>query len=95
MNSHPEFEFDGFSKDMCRSMIAMLDVDRSGKLGAEEFKILWLDIQTWKVSGQKTNKQTNKTNRFNSEFVDLAVVDNNVLMCRTRTSYTIVTKAAA
>lgn len=45
-----EFEFEGFSKDMCRSMIAMLDVDRSGKLGAEEFKILWIDIQTWKNS---------------------------------------------
>jgi len=43
-----EFEFDGFSKDVCRSMIAMLDVDRSGKLGADEFKVLWIDIQTWK-----------------------------------------------
>jgi len=45
-----EFEFEGFSKDVCRSMIAMLDVDRSGKLGPDEFKILWLDIQTWKNS---------------------------------------------
>jgi hypothetical protein len=30
-------------------MIAMLDSDHSGKLGYEEFKILWRDIQTWKV----------------------------------------------
>jgi len=32
-------------------MIAMLDSDHSGKLGYEEFKLLWRDIQTWKVLG--------------------------------------------
>lgn len=46
--SSEEFAFDGFSKDVCRSMIAMLDTDHSGKLGFEEFKKLWSDIQTWK-----------------------------------------------
>lgn len=30
-------------------MVAMLDKDMSGKLGLEEFKKLWQDIQTWKV----------------------------------------------
>lgn len=39
----------GFSKDVCRSMIAMMDWDRSGKLGFEEFKKLWIDIRQWKV----------------------------------------------
>jgi len=39
----------GFSKDVCRSMIAMMDWDRSGKLGFEEFKSLWIDIRHWKV----------------------------------------------
>ncbi|XP_057376387.1 calpain-B-like isoform X2 [Daphnia carinata] len=43
-----EFVFEGFSKDVCRSMIAMLDQDHSGKLGLDEFKKLWSDIQTWK-----------------------------------------------
>ncbi|KAF2359806.1 Peptidase C2 calpain large subunit domain III [Trinorchestia longiramus] len=43
-----EFEFDGFSKDICRSMISMMDVDRSGKLGLREFIRLWTDIRTWK-----------------------------------------------
>lgn len=40
---------EGFSKDICRSMVAMLDVDHSGKLGFEEFKALWNDIKNWRV----------------------------------------------
>ncbi|XP_043472787.1 calpain-A-like isoform X2 [Leptopilina heterotoma] len=39
----------GFSKDICRSMVAMLDVDHSGKLGFEEFKSLWNDIRNWRA----------------------------------------------
>lgn len=39
----------GFPKDVCRSMVAMMDADRSGKLGYEEFKELWVDIRNWKV----------------------------------------------
>lgn len=39
----------GFSKDVCRSMVAMLDTDHSGKLGFEEFKTLWNDIRKWRV----------------------------------------------
>lgn len=40
----------GFSKDICRSMVAMLDFDKSGKLGYEEFKELWKRICIWKVN---------------------------------------------
>ncbi|XP_038108529.1 calpain-A isoform X6 [Culex quinquefasciatus] len=40
---------DGFSKDVCRSMVAMLDVDQSGKLGFEEFQTLLTDISKWKA----------------------------------------------
>lgn len=43
-----ETKNEGFSKDVCRSMVAMMDVDRSGKLGFEEFKALWIDIRHWK-----------------------------------------------
>lgn len=43
-------ESQGFSKDICRSMVAMLDTDHSGKLGLEEFKVLINDIAKWKVS---------------------------------------------
>lgn len=40
---------EGFSKDVCRSMVAMMDTDASGKLGFEEFKQLLTDIATWKA----------------------------------------------
>ncbi|KAG5888431.1 hypothetical protein JTB14_020206 [Gonioctena quinquepunctata] len=43
-----ELKFDGFSKDICRSMVAMLDTDRSGKLGYQEFTNLWSSILQWK-----------------------------------------------
>lgn len=43
-----ETKEEGFSKDVCRSMIAMMDVDRSGKLGFEEFKNLWINVKHWK-----------------------------------------------
>ncbi|XP_018306166.1 calpain-B isoform X4 [Mycetomoellerius zeteki] len=39
----------GFSKDICRSMVAMLDADHSGKLGFEEFKTLWNDVRKWRA----------------------------------------------
>ncbi|XP_058982142.1 calpain-A isoform X3 [Musca domestica] len=45
MTATPE----GFSKDICRSMVAMLDVDKSGKLGLEEFEALLTDIAKWKA----------------------------------------------
>lgn len=39
----------GFAKEVCRSMVAMMDADHSGKLGYEEFKVLWTDIRRWRV----------------------------------------------
>lgn len=44
-----EMHNEGFSKDICRSMVAMLDNDHSGKLGFDEFKTLWTDIKNWRV----------------------------------------------
>ncbi|KAL5286408.1 CAPN1 family protein [Megaselia abdita] len=43
------YESGGFSKDVCRSMVAMLDADQSGKLGFEEFEALLTDIAKWKA----------------------------------------------
>ncbi|KAJ8678899.1 hypothetical protein QAD02_014686 [Eretmocerus hayati] len=44
-----EMNNEGFSKDICRSMVSMLDKDHSGKLGFEEFKSLWTDIRNWRA----------------------------------------------
>jgi len=51
-----EFVFDGFGKEVCRSMVAMMDEDRTGKLGHSEFKTLWTDIQIWKNTFQKYDR---------------------------------------
>uniref|UniRef100_A0A4W3H306 EF-hand domain-containing protein n=1 Tax=Callorhinchus milii TaxID=7868 RepID=A0A4W3H306_CALMI len=40
---------DGFSLESCRSMVAVMDSDSTGKLGFEEFKYLWSKIKKWQV----------------------------------------------
>ncbi|XP_070491608.1 calpain-A isoform X2 [Chironomus tepperi] len=58
-------ESQGFSKDICRSMVAMLDVDHSGKLGLEEFKTLLNDIVKWKTVFKLYDRDhTNKLNGY-------------------------------
>lgn len=56
-----ELQIQRFSKDVCRSLVAMLDFDRSGKLGIEEFKTLLKEINQWKVSIE-TENLTEKNN---------------------------------
>uniref|UniRef100_A0A0B7AEW7 Calpain-3 n=1 Tax=Arion vulgaris TaxID=1028688 RepID=A0A0B7AEW7_9EUPU len=43
-----EFAFSGFGINCARSMVAMHDGDLSGKLGYDEFKVLWDDLRRWK-----------------------------------------------
>lgn len=59
-----EFKFDGFSVDTCRSLVAMKDVDRSGKLGYDEFKKLWSDLRIWKAAFK--DHDDDKSGNFNS-----------------------------
>ncbi|XP_049291846.1 calpain-A-like isoform X1 [Anopheles funestus] len=55
----------GFSKDACRSMVAMLDEDGSGKLGLMEFQKLLADIARWKgVFKQYDNDQSGRISPF-------------------------------
>ncbi|XP_320457.4 calpain-A isoform X1 [Anopheles gambiae] len=55
----------GFSKDACRSMVAMLDEDGSGKLGLAEFQKLLADIARWKgVFKQYDTDQSGRISPF-------------------------------
>ncbi|XP_033832894.1 calpain small subunit 1-like [Periophthalmus magnuspinnatus] len=42
-----EIGTDGFSIETCRSMVAVMDSDSTGKLGFHEFKFLWGNIKKW------------------------------------------------
>nr|DBA15650.1 TPA: hypothetical protein GDO54_003124 [Pyxicephalus adspersus] len=44
---HKDLKTEGFSIDTCRSMVAVMDSDGTGKLGFEEFKYLWNNIKKW------------------------------------------------
>ncbi|KAI0207977.1 Calpain small subunit 1 [Lamellibrachia satsuma] len=59
-----EFKFEGFAEDTCRGMVAMMDVDQSGKLGYDEFRILWSGVKLWKTVFKKFDKDQSGT--FNS-----------------------------
>ncbi|KAI4469990.1 calpain [Holotrichia oblita] len=37
-----------FSNEVCKSLLAMLDVDQSGELSLSELQALWKDVQHWK-----------------------------------------------
>uniref|UniRef100_A0A8C7IJR3 Calpain small subunit 1-like n=1 Tax=Oncorhynchus kisutch TaxID=8019 RepID=A0A8C7IJR3_ONCKI len=45
-----DLKTDGFSIESCRSMVAVMDSDSTGKLGFHEFKFLWNNIKKWQVT---------------------------------------------
>ncbi|XP_067875269.1 calpain small subunit 1b [Heterodontus francisci] len=46
---HADLKTDGFSLESCRSMVAVMDADSTGRLGFEEFKYLWNKIKLWQA----------------------------------------------
>ncbi|XP_046974269.1 calpain-A-like [Vanessa cardui] len=44
-----ELQGEGFSENVCKRMIEMLDKDASGSLGFKEFKSLWIDLRQWRA----------------------------------------------
>ncbi|XP_064623466.1 calpain-A-like [Lineus longissimus] len=48
-----QFDFGGFSLETCRSMVSLMDVDESGKLGCEEFVDLYELITLWQRAFRK------------------------------------------
>ncbi|XP_060941607.1 calpain small subunit 1a [Limanda limanda] len=47
IGKHGDLKTDGFSIESCRSMVAVMDSDSTGKLGFHEFKHLWNNIKKW------------------------------------------------
>ncbi|XP_033848939.3 calpain small subunit 1-like [Acipenser ruthenus] len=45
IGKHGDLKTDGFSIESCRSMVAVMDSDSTGKLGFHEFKHLWNNIK--------------------------------------------------
>ncbi|XP_037543950.1 calpain small subunit 1 [Nematolebias whitei] len=47
ISKHADLKTDGFTIESCRSMVAVMDSDCTGKLGFHEFKLLWNNIKKW------------------------------------------------
>ncbi|XP_074067395.1 calpain small subunit 2 [Macrotis lagotis] len=55
ISKHKELNSEGFSLETCRSIVAVMDSDTTGKLGFEEFKYLWNNIKKWQCVYKKFN----------------------------------------
>ncbi|KAL0965037.1 hypothetical protein UPYG_G00275970 [Umbra pygmaea] len=61
LEKHIDLKTDGFSLESCRSMIALMDTDGSGKLNLQEFKHLWDKIKAWQLIFKKYDKDKSST----------------------------------
>ncbi|XP_013920473.1 PREDICTED: calpain-3 isoform X1 [Thamnophis sirtalis] len=47
LKKHKSLKTEGFALESCRSMIALMDTDGSGKINLDEFRHLWTKIKSW------------------------------------------------
>ncbi|XP_063145961.1 calpain-3 isoform X2 [Candoia aspera] len=73
LKKHKDLKTEGFALESCRSMIALMDTDGSGKINLDEFHHLWTKIKSW----QKIFKQydTDHSGTINSYEMRNAVKD--------------------
>ncbi|XP_026542124.1 calpain small subunit 1-like isoform X1 [Notechis scutatus] len=50
MARHQDLQSESFSLDTCRSMVAVMDSDATGKLDFYQFRYLWNNIKKWQCS---------------------------------------------
>ncbi|XP_064421171.1 calpain-3 isoform X2 [Latimeria chalumnae] len=70
---HKDLKTDGFTLESCRSMIALMDTDGSGRLNLQEFRLLWNKIKQWQ--GIFKQYDMDKTGYINSYEMRNAVND--------------------
>ncbi|XP_078478640.1 calpain-3 [Lampetra planeri] len=56
LSKHTDIKSEGFSLETCRSMIALMDTDGTGKLNLQEFKHLWKKIKEWQLIFKRYDK---------------------------------------
>ncbi|XP_033001794.1 calpain-3 isoform X1 [Lacerta agilis] len=49
LKKHQDLKTKGFALESCRSMIALMDTDGSGKINLDEFRHLWNKIKSWQT----------------------------------------------
>ncbi|XP_043930010.1 calpain-3 isoform X4 [Protopterus annectens] len=47
VSKHKDLKTEGFTLESCRSMVALMDTDGSGKLNLQEFRHLWNKVKVW------------------------------------------------
>ncbi|XP_075591567.1 calpain-B isoform X6 [Dermatophagoides farinae] len=78
-----ELKFEGFSVESCRSMIALMDTDASGKLGFDEFVILWRHLRNWSEIFKKFDTENNmaiNSGQLKAAFREVGINVNRVVL---------------
>ncbi|MEQ2192849.1 Calpain-3, partial [Xenoophorus captivus] len=73
ITQHKDLNTEGFSLESCRSMIALMDMDGTGRLNLQEFRHLWNKIKQWQ--GIFKHYNADQTGSINSYEMRNAVND--------------------
>lgn len=73
ISQHKDLNTEGFSLESCRSMIALMDMDGTGRLNLQEFRHLWNKIKQWQ--GIFKHYNADQTGSINSYEMRNAVND--------------------